>query len=75
MSRLTLRLPESLHRKLADQAEREGVSLNHYIVFSLTRAVSVADLTAQREAFDRLKDRYPSDEADEALREVLATRI
>jgi uncharacterized protein YPO0396 len=37
MSRLTLRLPETLHQQLAQVAEREGVSLNQYIVYALTR--------------------------------------
>lgn len=74
MSRLTVRLPETLHRQLAEQARREGISLNHYIVFSLTRAVTVADLGAQREAFERLTRRYPPEEAEEALREMLQAR-
>ena len=33
MSRLTLRLPETLHQQLANLAEREGISLNQYIVY------------------------------------------
>jgi len=74
MSRLTLRLPESLHRKLVDQAQREGVSLNHFIVFSLTRAVTVADLAVQKEAFERLRHRFPAQEAEVALEELLAAR-
>ncbi|NJM56942.1 MAG: toxin-antitoxin system HicB family antitoxin [Synechococcales cyanobacterium RU_4_20] len=37
MSRLTLRLPETLHQQLTGLAEREGVSLNQYIVYALTR--------------------------------------
>jgi uncharacterized protein (DUF1778 family) len=37
MSRLTLRLPESLHQQLSHQASQEGVSLNQYIVYALTR--------------------------------------
>jgi HicB family len=36
MSRLTLRLPETLHRQLEAQARREGVSLNQYIVYALS---------------------------------------
>ncbi|MDB9445006.1 type II toxin-antitoxin system HicB family antitoxin [Anabaenopsis tanganyikae CS-531] len=40
MSRLTLRLPESLHQQLSYQASQEGVSLNQYIVYALTRQVS-----------------------------------
>jgi hypothetical protein len=31
MSTLSLRLPESVHRKLAELAEREGVSINQLI--------------------------------------------
>jgi hypothetical protein len=37
MSRLTLRLPETLHQQLTGLADREGVSLNQYIVYALTR--------------------------------------
>lgn len=42
MSRLTLRLPETLHQQLASLAEREGVSLNQYIVYALTRQTASA---------------------------------
>lgn len=31
MSALSVRLPESLHRKLAELAEREGISINQLI--------------------------------------------
>lgn len=31
MSTLSLRLPESLHRKLSELAEREGISMNQLI--------------------------------------------
>lgn len=31
MTALSLRLPESLHRKLAELAEREGISINQLI--------------------------------------------
>jgi HicB family len=37
MSRVTLQLPETLHRQLASQAQREGVSLPQYLVYALTR--------------------------------------
>jgi Ni,Fe-hydrogenase III component G len=40
MSRLTLRLPETLHQKLINLAEKEGVSLNQYIVYALTYQVA-----------------------------------
>jgi HicB family len=74
MSRLTLRLPESLHERLAREASREGVSLNHYIVYSLTRAVTATDLEIQRRAFDDMTRRYPAEDAEVALRDVLADR-
>ncbi|BFM39004.1 toxin-antitoxin system HicB family antitoxin [Synechocystis sp. LKSZ1] len=42
MSRLTLRLPETLHQQLAYLAEGEGVSLNQHIVYALTRQAALA---------------------------------
>lgn len=42
MSRLTLRLPQSLHQQLAGLAEMEGVSLNQYIVYTLSRQATLA---------------------------------
>ncbi|MDJ0898580.1 MAG: toxin-antitoxin system HicB family antitoxin [Xenococcus sp. MO_188.B8] len=42
MSRLTLRLPETLHQQLTNLAEEEGISLNQYIVYALTRQVASA---------------------------------
>ncbi len=40
MSRLTLRLPETLHRQLEFLAKSENTSLNQYIVYALTRQVT-----------------------------------
>jgi hypothetical protein len=63
MSRLTLRLPESLHQQLSDLAKSEGVSLNQYIVYILTRQVaanytvqanSESSVQEQRESFANL---------------------
>lgn len=45
MSRMTLRLPETLHRALEEQATREGVSLNQYIVFALSRQSTIDYIT------------------------------
>lgn len=42
MSRLTLRLPDSLHQQLESLAEQEEVSLNQYIVYALTRQATLA---------------------------------
>jgi hypothetical protein len=60
MSRLTLRLPETLHRQLEEQARWEGVSLNQYLVYALARHIATAytvtpmperTIRQQREAF------------------------
>ena len=42
MSRLTLRLPDTLHDQLLSLARDEAVSLNQYIVYALTRQVTLA---------------------------------
>lgn len=42
MGRLTVRLPGTLHEQLTALAEREGVSLNQFIVYALTRQVTLA---------------------------------
>lgn len=42
MSRLTLRLPDTLHRQLEEIASNEAISLNQYIVYALTRQATLA---------------------------------
>lgn len=74
MSRLTLRLPESLHQTLNHQAKAEGVSLNQLIVYLLARVTTVTDLEDQRRIFEELLHRYPPDAAEAALQELLAKR-
>jgi antitoxin HicB len=37
--KFNVRVPKSLHRKLDKMAEKEGVSLNHFLVSTLSRAV------------------------------------
>ena len=37
--KFNVRVPKSLHRKLSKLAEKEGVSLNQYLVFTLSHAV------------------------------------
>ena len=38
--KFVVRVPKSLHRKLVEEAEREGVSLNQYINVTLARSVA-----------------------------------
>lgn len=40
MSVLSLRLPESLHRKLKEFAKEEGISINQFIVSAVSEKVS-----------------------------------
>lgn len=42
MTRMTIRLPETLHTLLQQQANREGLSLNQFILYSLTRQSAFA---------------------------------
>ncbi len=74
MSRLTLRLPETLHQSLAQQAKTEGVSLNQLIVYQLTRVTTASDRAEQRSTFDSLLHKYPPAEAEAALEQALAAR-
>ncbi len=61
MSRLTVRLPSSLHQQLINLAKNEGISLNQYIVYALTRQTSsaytvqtVPETELQQQSFDNL---------------------
>lgn len=63
MSRLTLRLPETLHQRLTSEAQEEGVSLNQYLVYLLSQrakplyrvtAHSAQERRQQRKQFEQL---------------------
>ena len=77
MSRLTLRLPETLHHQLEVLAQQEKVSLNQYLVYALTRqvtsayevaAVSPEKVRQQREQLDALLRNARSASPDEIAR-------
>jgi hypothetical protein len=67
MTTLSLRLPESLHRKLAEVAEAEGVSLNQLI--SSAAAEKLAALTTE-EYLTRRAKRASASKFDAAMRKV-----
>ena len=82
MSRLTLRLPETLHQQLAHLADGEGVSLNQYIVYALTRQTTLAykvstisevEVKQQQQMFQLLKNKLGEASSDR-IESVLATR-
>ena len=73
MSTMSLRLPESLHEKVRELAEREGVSINQLVTTALAEKIS-ALLTEEylqeraargsREEYLRILDKVPNAEPD-----------
>lgn len=45
--KFVVRLPKSLHRRLAEAAELDGVSLNQFVVMLLERGTTLADVQRQ----------------------------
>lgn len=82
MGRLTVRLPDTLHQQLSGIADSEGVSLNQYIVYALTRQTTLAytvhrlsdeEIRQQRQAFENLLEELGEASADE-IESLLAER-
>lgn len=74
MNEVHLQLPETLHQQLVERARREGIALHELIVEALTRTVAVPGVAEQKAAFAEMMSRYPQDQAEEALRDLLASR-
>jgi predicted DNA-binding ribbon-helix-helix protein len=73
MSTLSVRLPESVHRKLKLMAEKEGVSMNQLISLAVAEKLSsllTVDYLNERanranpEEFKKLLDKVPDVEPD-----------
>jgi hypothetical protein len=47
MGRFTLRIPKTLHSELEVLAKGEGISLNQYIIYSLTQKVTAEKLVVE----------------------------
>jgi hypothetical protein len=71
---MTLRLPDSLRDAVTALAEREGVSVNHLVVYALTQATAAELASRQHAKFEALRNRVPSAEAERALAGILAER-
>jgi predicted transcriptional regulator len=74
MSNISLRLPDSLHRKARELAEKEQVSINHLITLALAEkiaALTTADYLAERAGrgdrgrFERAMGKVPDVEPEE----------
>ncbi|MBD3337617.1 MAG: toxin-antitoxin system HicB family antitoxin [Candidatus Lokiarchaeota archaeon] len=68
MSTLSLRLPNSIHRRLKEIAEKEGVSINQFISAAVTEKISAINtedyLTerakrADRKDFEKILKKVP----------------
>jgi hypothetical protein len=77
MGALSLRLPESLHRKLGEVAARDGVSINQWISSAVAEKMSaqlaqeyIAERAkrASRKTFDAILAKVPDVEPEEADR-------
>lgn len=74
MSTLSVRLPDSLHKKLKELAEQEGVSMNQFITLAISEKMS-ALLTVDylkeraekgnRKAFEEIMSEVPDVEPEE----------
>jgi len=82
MGALSLRLPESLHRKLGEVAEREGVSINQLISSAVAEKMSALMTEeylearakrASRRKFEAVLAKIPDVEPHESDRIVEAT--
>ncbi len=82
MGRFTLRLPQTLHSELESRAQQEGVSLNQYVVYALTRQVAStytiqvlpeATVKQQKANFEKLLDSL-GDASISATKAFLAER-
>ena len=51
--KFVLRLPRSLHRSLAEAAEQEGVSLNHYVTTLLAAGDALATVRRRLDGFEQ----------------------
>lgn len=74
MSTLSVRLPESLHKKIKELAEKEGISMNQFITLAVSEKMS-ALLTvdylkeraekANKKKFINVMDQVPDVEPEE----------
>jgi hypothetical protein len=73
MARFTLRLPDSLHDQVMEMAAQEGVSMNQYIVYALTRQLSAPGYEVRlRSEAERTRDRREMDDLLARLGEDLS---
>jgi predicted transcriptional regulator len=55
MGGLTVRLPDSLHEKVRDLAEEEGISMNQLVMLAVSEKITRLDAEAQFAHLDALE--------------------
>ena len=65
----TLRLPEELQRKIKEEAERSKMSINQYILYTLTKDISYKE--AERVLKNRIKKARSREEALRLLEAIV----
>lgn len=55
MGALTVRLPDSLHEKVRDLAEREGISMNQFVMLAVSEKITRLEAEAQFAHLDALE--------------------
>jgi len=65
----TLRLPEELQRKIKEEAERSKMSINQYILYTLTKDISYKE--AERTLRNRIKEARSREEALRLLEAIV----
>lgn len=72
MSTMTVRLPESLHEKIKQLAQEEGISINQFLVVAAAEKMSALmtedflhkeAVKGSREGFDKFMNKVPDVEA------------
>jgi len=77
MGALTVRLPNSLHEKVRDLAEEEGISMNQLVMLAVSEKITRLDAEAQfahLDALERLGEAVAEEEGvgpDELMGELL----
>lgn len=68
MGKLTIRLPDSLHRQLREMARKEGISTNQFITLAVAEKLSA--LTAEQEHVRERAGRAGREKYDAVLSRV-----
>lgn len=55
MGALTVRLPDSLHDRVRDLADRDGISMNQFVMLAVSEKITRLDADAQFAHLDALK--------------------